>query len=272
MDEVAQICAKLMAFGAIPRKDLSDLDHPVLREEVEKRLEQCGFELASSAYSDHYGVRLVRTADASVLDTASNMGLTVNTCALITVLWAKLALQKRTATDAQATPAEQGELLTDVRREKAMEFKPSVRFETLAHEFGRKLGGKVRLKALLGHLRKLKFITFRRLDDIQAGPLLELAIDGEKMIGFIRSRVLNQYLDMSSEDKRSVESSAGPGNLVMDILDISGQPLSISEIESRSGIERRELKRALHELREDQRVEAIGAGSKMVYRIRAKDA
>lgn len=271
MDEVAQICAKLMAFGAVSRKELSDLDHPVLREEVEKRLEQCGFELASSAYSDHYGVRLLRTADASVLDTASNMGLAADTCALITVLWAKLALQKRTATDTQSTPAEQGELLTDIRREKAMEFRPSVRFETLAQEFGRKLGGKVRLRSLLGHLRKLKFITYRRLDDIQAGPLLELAIDGEKMIGFIRSRALSQYLETSSEDSRTGESNTGPGDRIVEVLGESGQPLSISEIESRSGIERRELRRALQELREDQRVEAIGAGSKMVYRIRAKD-
>lgn len=270
MDEAAQICARLIAFGAVPRKELSELDHPILREEVEKRLEQCGFALASSAYSDHYGVRLVRAADASVLDTTSNMGLAADACALITVLWARLALQKRTATDAQATPSEQGELLVDIRREKVSEFRPSIRFETLAQEFGRKLGGKVRLKALLGHLRKLKFITFRRFDDIQAGPLLELAIDGEKMVGFIRSRVLSQYLETSIEENHLTESSAG--DRIIEILTESGQPLSFSEIGSRSGIERRELRRALQELREDQRVESIGAGSKMIYRIRAKGA
>ena len=272
MDEAVQICARLIALGAIPRQELPELDHPVIRDEVEKRLAQCGFALASSAYSDHYGVRLTSNADASVMDTTSNMALGADACALIAILWAKLALQKRTAADWQVTPLEQGELLADRRREHALEFRPSVRFETLVHEFGRKLGGRVRLKAMLGHLRKLKFITYRRLDDIQSGPLLELAIDGEKMIGFIRSRVLSQYLETSSEEHAPPESTTEWADRVIDVLTAAGQPLKVSEIESRSGVGRRELKRALRELREDQRVEAIGAGSKMAYRIRVKEA
>ena len=169
----------------------------MIRDEVESRLRQCGFQLASSAFSEHYGVRLAVESASEGLDTPTNLGLNANACALLTILWAKLALQKRTASQTQATPNEQGDLIAAERRDRVREYQPSVRYETLAREFGSKLGGRTRLRALLGQLRKLKFVAYRRLDEIQAGPLLELAIDGEKMIGFIRSRVLARYLESS---------------------------------------------------------------------------
>lgn len=273
MDDTAQVCARLIAAGAVRRVDVPELDHPVVREEVEKRLAHCGFVLASSAYSDHYGIRLVADADNSVLDKPSNLGLDSGTCALITILWAKLALQKRTAADQQLTPDMQGELLEETQREKEQAFHPSVRFETLVHEFGRKLGGKVRLRAMLGHLRRMKFVEYRRLDEIRAGPLLELAIDGERMIGFIRSRVLSQYLEKPSESMAAVpDPTAGLMHKIIAVLAEAGQPLSIAELENVMGVHRREIKQALRELREDQRVETIGSGSKTAYRILAKES
>ena len=68
MDDAAQICSRLMTAGAVRRIELPELDHPAVREEVERRLGHCGFVLASSAYSDHYGIRLCLDADSSVLD------------------------------------------------------------------------------------------------------------------------------------------------------------------------------------------------------------
>ena len=62
MDDAARICARLMASGAVRRADLPELEHPVIRDEVESRLRQCGFQLASSAFSEHYGVRLARSS------------------------------------------------------------------------------------------------------------------------------------------------------------------------------------------------------------------
>ena len=268
MDDTAQICSRLITAGAVRRAELPELDHPAVREEVEKRLGQCGFLLASSAYSDHYGIRLRTDADGSVLDKPSNLGLDAGTCALITVLWAKLALQKRTAADQQSAPDGQGELLEERQREKAQGFQPSIRFETLVHEFGRKLGGKVRLRSMLGHLRRMKFIEYRRLDEIHAGPMLELAIDGEQMIGFIRSRVLSQYLEGSGDVANpNADPIKGLSNAVMRILRDAGQPLGIADLEKSTGAHRREIKHALKMLREDQRVETIGSGSKTVYRM-----
>jgi hypothetical protein len=271
MDEVAQVCARLITDGAVPRLDLPELDHPAVREEVERRLAHCGLVLASSAYSDHYGIRLVVGADSSVLDKPSNLGLDSATCALITVLWAKLALQKRTAADQQVTPDEQGELLAETQREKAQAFQPSIRFETLVQEFGRKLGGKVRLRTMLGHLKRLKFVEYRRLDEVRAGPMLELAIDGERMIGFIRSRVLSQYLENPSEAAGAVpDPIAGVTQKIIYVLSEASQSLSAADLERSVGANRREIKQALKELREDQRVETVGSGSKTGYRILAK--
>lgn len=195
MNDAEQICARLIATGTLLRDDVRDLEHPQIRADVEARLNACGLSLATSAYSEYYGLRLrPETADATVLDAPSNLDLKSDACALLTVLWARLALQRRTAEDTQQAPDAQASLLQEHQGEKARTFTPSVRFETIAHEFGSRLGGRTRLKVLLGQLRRLGFITYHHLDDIQAGPLLELGIDGEKMVSFIRLRVLGELL------------------------------------------------------------------------------
>jgi hypothetical protein len=198
MNDAVRICTRLVTTGPIRREDLLELDHPQIRAEVEQNLRSCGMCLATSAYSDYYGLQLVpEIADATVLDAPTNLGLGANACALLTILWARLALQHRTAEDTQGVPNEQIPLLPQQRRNQAKNFQPSVRFETLAREFGEQLGGRTRLHVLVSQLRRLGFLSYRKLDEIQAGPLLELAIDGERMISFIRSRVLGQLLTQS---------------------------------------------------------------------------
>src|SRR5438552_13282796 len=185
MNEIERICALLIASGWVRRNDVSDLEHPQIRTEIESRLRSCGLSLATSAYSDYYGLRLAsEICDATVLDTPTNLDLSRDACALLTVLWARLALQRRTAEDTHESPALQPSLLPQQRAEQARTFAPSVRFETLVQEFGSRLGGRTRLRSLLSRLRRLGFITYHHLDDIQAGPFLELGIDGEKMIAF----------------------------------------------------------------------------------------
>jgi hypothetical protein len=198
MTGVERSCALLIASGWVRRNDIRELEHPQIRSEVEARLRSCGLSLATSAYSEYYGLRLVsEVCDATVLDTPTNMDLGRDACALLTVLWARLALQKRTAGDTHDTPVMQVSLLPQQRAEQARAYSPSVRFETLVQEFGSSFGGRTRLRSLLSRLRRLGFIIYHHLDDIQAGPLLELGIDGEKMIAFIRSRVLGELLARS---------------------------------------------------------------------------
>ena len=271
MDEAARICARLIVAGAVARKELPEIDHPVIRTEVEERLSRCGLALATGAYSDHVGLRLAPdTSDPSVLDEPSNLGLPADACALLTVLWARLALQRRTAEDTRDTPDPQRRLLPDEPGGASRRYSPTVRFETLRREFGAQLGGRVRLKALLGRLRRLGFVKYLRLDAIEAGPLLELGIDGERMVAFIRSRVLGQLLEARVPEEAPAEPDAAPATgaaeRLISVLANDGPPASIGDLEQRTGIPRQQLRQALAELRAEGRVEKLGNRSDARYR------
>lgn len=267
MDEPARICARLLSAGAVPRAELPGLDHPSIRMEVEERLSRCGLALASSAYSDHYGLRLsTDIADASVIDAPSNLGLGADACALIAILWMRLALQRRTAEDTRTTPDDQPALLPEQKREAARSYVPSVRFETLVREFGPHLGGRTRLKALLGHLRRLAFVNYHRLDRIEAGPLLELGVDGEQMVSFIRSRVLSQYLEESPAPEEPELHEANAGDQVLSIVASDPRPLGIGDIAHKTGLPRRQIRKVLDELRQDGKIEMLGARGQARYR------
>src|SRR5262249_21509242 len=156
MNEVEQICARLFARGALHREEARDLEHPQIRAEVEARLNACGLSLATSAYSNHYGLRLrADVADATVLDATTNLELKSDSCALLTILWARLALPQRTVEDTQDVPNSQSSLLPQDRAAQARSYSQSLRFETLAQEFGARLGGRTRLRGLLSQLRRL---------------------------------------------------------------------------------------------------------------------
>jgi hypothetical protein len=283
MDEVARMCARLLVHGTLPRRDLPELQHPVLRSELEERLRMCGLALATSAYSDHVGLRLAEeTSDASVLDAPSNLGLGADACALLTILWARLALQKRTAEDTRRTPSAQGDLLPEDQRAASAEYAPAVRFETLVREFGTRLGGRVHMKALVGRLRRLGFVRYDRLDAIQSGPLLDLGIDGERMVSFIRSRVLAQLLEARRTSEAGAEvdgaGEAGDGapdadtsaltDRVLRALETSDGPASIGELERSTGLARTQLRGVLRDLRVAGRVDMVGERAAARYSIR----
>ena len=194
MDAAALLCARLLRAGAVPRAELPDLDFPEVRREVERRLEAVGLVLATSAYSDHVGIRLSSAVTSdSAFDAASNLGLRSDACALLVILWARLVLQKRTAADTRELPG-QSALFAGEQAEAAKSFRPSVQLEALAREFRSVLGGRSRILSLVTQLRRLRFLTGQG-EVIEAGPLLELGIDGERMIGFIRREVLAKLLD-----------------------------------------------------------------------------
>jgi hypothetical protein len=193
MNEAALVCARLLREGTVPREELAALDHPDIRHEVERRLEAVGLVLATSAYSEHVGVRLsTEIAADTAFDAASNLGLRADACALLVILWARLVLQKRTAADTRQVPG-QASLLPDEQAAAARGFTPQVRLETLFREFGDTLGSRTHIKGLVSQLRRLGFLGGLG-EVIEAGPLLELGIDGERMIAFIRRKVLTELL------------------------------------------------------------------------------
>jgi hypothetical protein len=269
MDEAARVCARLLAAGTIARRDLVELDHPSIRVEVEARLRGCGLELATSAYSDHVGIRLAEEAsDATVLDAATNLGLGADACALLTVLWARLALQQRTAGDTRATPESQPALLPEHRSQAARDYAPSVRFETLVREFGARLGGRTRLRALVGQLRRLGFVRYKLLEAIEPGPMLELGIDGERMVSFIRSRVLGQLLEARGAAVEDAPMGPTLPDRVLAAVVESEEPAGIAVLQRRTGLPRGQLRRALQELRDEGRIEMLGVRAGTQYRLR----
>lgn len=259
VDEAARTCALLLRHGTLPRADLPELAHPDLRSEVERRLAGVGLVLATSAYSPDVGLRLAPevTADPG-FDAASNLGLKSDACALLVILWARLVLQKRTAADTRETPGQQA-LLPEQRRDEARAFRPQVRFETLVREFGRVLGARSHVQGLVTQLRRLGFLAGRG-EVLEAGPLLELGIDGERMVAFIRRGVLRELLEERGE---SAEEDAAAGGLSEGALQLLGLlaemgGAAIGEIEARAGLSRPRLKRLLDELRQAGRVELQG--------------
>lgn len=272
MDEAARICARLIAAGTVPRRELPAFDHPEIRAEVEERLRHCGLQLATSAYRDEVGLRLATEAsDATVLDASSNLNLNSDACALITILWSRLALPYRTVADTHETPDAQPNLFVDERSETARRFTPTVRFETLSREFGAQLGGKVRLKGLLAQLRRLGFVHYHRLDDIEAGPLLELAIDGARMASFIRTRVLSQLLQPKPPSEGEAPREPTAADQVIAALSDNKGPLSMAELERRTGLSRTRLRQTIDQLREERRVEKLGGKANAQYRLAGEE-
>lgn len=221
MDEAARICARLLRESAVPRAELRELDDPAVRREVEERFERVGLVLATSAYADHVGLRLSGSVTGdSAFDPASNLGLRADHCALLTILWARLVLQKRTAVDTDEAPGPRS-LFPGDNTDQARRFTPSVRMETLVREFGKVLGSRTHMKSLVSRLRALGFLGGRG-ESIEPGPLLELGIDGERMIAFIRRGVLADLV-AQKEEPAAVDDGGDEAQVLRALRQLGGR-------------------------------------------------
>lgn len=262
-DEPARLCARLLRAGVVPRAELPDLDFPDVRREVEERLGAVGLVLATSAYSDHVGLRLSPevTGDAA-FDAASNLGLGSDACALLVILWARLVLQKRTAVDTRELPG-QNALFDAGRAGAARDFQPRIRLETLVREFRSVLGGRSHIQRLVSRLRRLRFLAGYG-DVIEAGPLLELGIDGERMVAFIRREVLARLLEererAKEEGREDGAAPQGPQGLAARVLEALAArgTAAMGDLARATGETAARLRPALHVLAEMGRVRRTG--------------
>jgi hypothetical protein len=258
MTDAALICARLLREGTIPRAELPALDHPEVRQDVERRLESVGVVLATSAYSEHVGVRLSPevTADTA-FDAASNLGLRADACAFLVILWARLVLQKRTAADTRQVPG-QAALLPGEQAAVARGFTPQVRLETLFREFGATLGSRTRIKGLVSQLRRLGFLGGLG-EVVEAGPLLELAIDGESMIGFIRRKVLADLLERGADDHAAAQ--------ILEVLARLGGSAPMKDLVRETGERPQRLRELLRGLAASGRLERRGERFRARYHL-----
>jgi len=278
MDEATRICARLLREGSVPRGALPDLDFPEVRHEVERRLQGVGLVLATSVYSEHVGIRLAPevTADTA-FDAASNLGLRSDACALLVILWARLVLQKRTAAETREVPG-QSALFTREQAAAARGFRPRVRLEALVREFRPVLGGRSRIQSLVTQLRRLGFLAGHG-EQVEAGPLLELAIDGERMVAFLRREVLAKLLaerenpggQGNKEDGGTAADGedllAGLGGQVVDALTRLGGSAAMGDLARLTAAPASRLRRTLRDLEAAGKVRRTGERSGARYHL-----
>jgi hypothetical protein len=274
VDAATLICARLLRAGAVPRTELPDLDFPEVRREVERRLQAVGLVLATSAYSEHVGIRLSSEATAdSAFDAASNLGLRSDACALLVILWARLVLQKRTATETRELPGQES-LFTSERAAAARGFRPSVRLEALAREFRAVLGGRSRIQSLVTQLRRLHFLAGHG-EIIEAGPLLELGIDGERMIAFIRREVLAKLLAeraATGAGEKEDDAIDGLAAQVLEILARLGGSAAMGELARETAARPERLRQVFRELIGSGRIQRTGERSATRYHLQIQSA
>lgn len=171
MTEAALFCVRLIRTGTLPLSEIHTLDDSDVLQDVKKRLRGVGLTLATSPWSDQVGIRLApELEDDPAFGAASNLGLTPEACALLVVLWVRLVLP-RIQDDSPAQP------------------RPQIRFDLLVRELRPLLGDRRHIRALVAQLRQLNFLAGQG-EVIEAGPLLELGIDGERLVTFFSGSVL----------------------------------------------------------------------------------
>jgi hypothetical protein len=185
-DGVAAMLAPFFHKGYVARKDAKGLMNPAHREEAERRLNGVGLTLAWSPYSRYYGLALA-DGPGGQKERITNMSeLDRNALALLVILWARLVLPQRLAEEGREGGVAE----------------PTVSFQALDAEFGKKLGGR-RFEMYVGQLKRLGFLEYTRKDEIKAGPFLDLLGDSNQLASYLRQSTLAKVM---REQPSSVES------------------------------------------------------------------
>lgn len=251
MNEPARICALLLRAGAISVAELPELASPDARQEVESRLRGVGLMLASNPWSDLIGVRLApEMAGDPAFDPAASLGLSGDACALLVVLWVRLVL-------ARSGMPSGGESV-----------RPLVRMDNLARELRPLLGDRRHIRSLVAQLRQLGLVAGQG-DLIEAAPLLELAIDSDKMIAFLRAGVLVDLLKEKEKPERGARTDAlsGFGSQVLDILRKLGGEAGMTELVRETGAPASRLRLVLRALAEAGHVRRTGERRSARYHL-----
>lgn len=177
-DAVAGMLAPFFHKGYVARKDAKGLMNPQHREEAERRLNAVGLTLAWSPYSRYYGLALADGPGGTHKERITNMQeLDRNALALLVIMWARLVLPQRLAEEGREGGVSE----------------PTVSFEALNAEFGKKLGGR-RFEMYVGQLKRLGFLEYTRKDEIKAGPFLDLLGDSNQLASYLRQSTLAKVM------------------------------------------------------------------------------
>ncbi len=212
-----EICAHLLIEKYLPKKSYRDLLlDDGLRDSVSRRLDGVGLQLVDTYTSDHFAVRLAPRIEADVrFDWASNTRLPRGALALLVILWAKLVLPRRVASDqerkrqveAEVEALESGESEESVAAPEPLP-RPTVARAALYAEFGHRFG-KTAFTRYVGQLKNSGYISENRKGELKEGPLLDPMIDGVQMASKLRDSVLWDLLE--GHDPLASEPSKNEG-------------------------------------------------------------
>lgn len=185
-DVVAGLLTPFFHKGYVSRREAKGLMNPMHREEAERRLNAVGLTLAWSPYSRYYGLALA-DGPGDRIERITNMHeLDRNALALLVILWARLVLPQRLAEEGREGGVAE----------------PSVSFDALNAEYGKKLGGR-RFEMYVSQLKRLGFLEYTRKDDIKAGPFLDLLGDSNKLASYLRQSTLAKVIAEHSPEESS---------------------------------------------------------------------
>lgn len=254
LDQATRICARLLREGSVARAEVPALDAPDVHREVERRLRSVGLMLATSPSSSYVGLRLApEIAQEEGLDAASHLGLRSEACALLVILWVRLVFQKRAAGATEP---------------------PRVHLETLVRDFQPVLGGRSRIRSLVQELRRLRFLAGSG-EEIEAAPLLELAIDGERLTSFLRRDVLAGLQDEPERAPAGLPAAESPGGLggkVIATIDRLGGTATMGDLSRLTNAPASRLRRILHELQNAGWVRRTGERAGTRYHLARRPA
>jgi hypothetical protein len=197
-DEVANLLAPFFHKGFLARREAKGLMDPNKRAEAEKRLNGVGLTLAWSPYSRYYGLALADGPGGKTERITNLNELDRNALALLVIMWARLVLPQRLAEEGREGGVAE----------------PTVAFDALNAEYGKKLGGR-RFEMYVSQLKRLGFLEYTRKDEIKAGPFLDLLGDSNKLASFLRQSTLAKVL----ADQPTAEAEAEEADEAADAVE-----------------------------------------------------
>lgn len=219
--EIRTLAARLAAAQVLRRDDpmvRRVLTDELFYQQLGERLAAVGLEFVDHPYAEHVSVRLAREQEQAVFGgeetwLSNNLGLARDQIALLVVLWALLILPKRQRQIERKSSRDsnsQSEMFaTDKPIPTGAELGIGVNENTLLADFGDRLGGKTRISIGLGVLSRHRLID-RRGGQIVEGPLLDLALDYERMADRVLDGTLTDLF----------------GTQLADVLPADGSPAS----------------------------------------------
>ena len=218
-DETAHLAAQLLARRWLPRS------HPLVRKvlidadlwrRLEERVAGVGLRVVDNVHADHIALALLRPAENAVfsesaLNANNNLDLPRDGVALLVVVWALIVLPKRQRQLARSEAHEAGQsemFASDKPLPTAERSAPLLSYKSLLADFGKQLGGALRINTHLKLLERQGFIT-RKGEDIAEGPLLDLLLDYDRLAPRVLEGTLAEVLG------RSTDPQAGPAFQVM---------------------------------------------------------